>query len=153
MIPVFISEQTIICPICGIGDIAILDPKAVKTDGEYTGLSVDLHGACGHQWILCIGASSGGGVNVQHYLYRTVHHEYIRSDRWRFIADEEKNKAGNRCRVCNRHSDVVTLDAHHRTYDHLGLEQDGDITVLCRDCHSIYENARKIRGISQKSGG
>ena len=44
-----------------------------------------------------------------------------------------------KCQVCNESNDKVVLDAHHRTYERLGDELPEDITVLCRDCHSLYE--------------
>lgn len=67
---------------------------------------------------------------------------YIDSDEWREKAEEAKQRAGYRCQVCNRHRDEVTLDAHHRTYERLGREKPMDITVLCRDCHTLFENAK-----------
>jgi hypothetical protein len=30
------------------------------------------------------------------------------------------------------------LEAHHRTYEHMGDEMPEDITVLCHNCHSLY---------------
>ena len=73
----------------------------------------------------------------------TDYQTYIRSDEWRKKASEAKVKVGQRCQICNRHKDEITLDAHHRTYEHLGNERAGDITVLCRDCHELYETAKK----------
>lgn len=69
--------------------------------------------------------------------------EYIRSQEWREKAEEAKAKAGNRCQVCNRSRAEVQLDAHHRTYERLGNELPEDITVLCRDCHQLYEDSKK----------
>ena len=78
--------------------------------------------------------------------YRT----YIRSDEWRKKAEEAKAKAGNRCQVCDRSRAEVQLDAHHRTYKHLGNERPGDITVLCRDCHQLYEHNKKAEKLTKK---
>lgn len=64
--------------------------------------------------------------------YRT----YIASPEWKAKADAAKERAGYRCRVCNRGG---RLDAHHRTYERLGHERDEDITVLCHNCHELYE--------------
>ena len=72
------------------------------------------------------------------------YHEYICSDKWRRKANAAKQRAGYRCRVCNKSHDQVTLDAHHRTYERLGDELPGDITVLCRDCHKLYETNKKL---------
>lgn len=70
--------------------------------------------------------------------------EYIQSVEWRRRANEAKRRAGYRCRVCNRSSSQVTLDAHHRTYERLGHEDPDDITVLCRDCHELFEMNKKV---------
>ena len=71
------------------------------------------------------------------------HSEYILSPEWRLRATEAKELAGWRCQVCNRHKSEVILDAHHRTYERLGDERPEDITVLCRDCHGLYESNKK----------
>ncbi len=73
------------------------------------------------------------------------YHAYIKSKEWRVKATEAKRRAGWRCQVCNRHKSEVTLAAHHRTYERLGEELASDITVLCRDCHELYEQNRKQR--------
>lgn len=72
------------------------------------------------------------------------YYTYIRSAQWRQRANEAKRRAGYRCQVCNRSSSDVVLNAHHRTYERLGNEHPDDITVLCRDCHELYETNRKL---------
>ncbi len=71
------------------------------------------------------------------------YYEYIQSAEWRQKAHEAKQRAGYRCQVCNRPATEVVLDAHHRTYERLGNEHPEDITVLCRNCHELYEHNRK----------
>jgi len=61
--------------------------------------------------------------------------EYIHSDAWKAKADAAKKRAGRRCQVCNG---TDRLEAHHRTYEHMGDEMPEDITVLCHNCHSLY---------------
>lgn len=61
--------------------------------------------------------------------------EYIKSPQWKRKAIEAKKRAGYRCQVCNSPDN---LNAHHRTYERLGSEQPGDITVLCRECHKLF---------------
>lgn len=77
--------------------------------------------------------------------YRFNYYEYIKSPAWRKKADAAKERAGQRCQVCNRGSNEVQLDAHHRTYERLGHERNEDITVLCHDCHGLYEKNKKQR--------
>ena len=67
---------------------------------------------------------------------------YIRSAAWRAKAYAAKQRVGWRCQVCNRHHSQIGLDAHHRTYERLGREFPEDITVLCRDCHELFEQHR-----------
>lgn len=69
--------------------------------------------------------------------------EYLKSTTWRKRAEEAKARAGNRCQICNRSRAEVQLEAHHRTYERLGNELPEDITVLCRDCHQLYEDNKQ----------
>jgi hypothetical protein len=71
---------------------------------------------------------------------RVDYYEYIASPEWKAKAEAAKKRAGYRCQVCNHGRDEgAILDAHHRTYKRLGHEKPEDITVLCRDCHELYE--------------
>jgi 5-methylcytosine-specific restriction endonuclease McrA len=73
---------------------------------------------------------------------RVDYQGYIRSDIWRRKADAAKKRAGYRCQVCNRGAhEVVQLEVHHRTYERLGAEEPGDLTVLCETCHDIFTRA------------
>lgn len=76
-----------------------------------------------------------GGDRVDYY-------EYIKSAEWKSKADAAKERAGGKCQICNK---AGNLNAHHRTYERLGKELPEDITVLCRDCHELYELNRKAK--------
>lgn len=67
--------------------------------------------------------------------------EYIKSYEWKQKADAAKARAGYACQVCNNKQ---YLNAHHRTYERLGNEADGDILVLCRDCHKLFSENGKL---------
>lgn len=70
---------------------------------------------------------------------------YIISEDWKRKADAAKKRAGHRCQVCNRDtSQVLQLEAHHRTYENLGSERADDITVLCNECHDLFTRQGKI---------
>lgn len=88
--------------------------------------------------------------NYANPLTQAGYYEYIKSPKWREKAEEAKARAGNRCQVCNRSRAEVQLDAHHRTYERLGHELPEDITVLCRECHELYEDAKRIRSATTK---
>lgn len=90
---------------------------------------------------LLTGIKSAKDVNYQ---------KYIRSKAWQQKAEEAKTRAGNRCQACNRPRSEVQLDAHHRTYERIGRERPGDITVLCRDCHHSIEESKAKVSLAQK---
>lgn len=72
---------------------------------------------------------------------RVDYYKYIASPEWHAKAEAAKKRAGYRCQLCNFGRDEgAILDAHHRTYIRLGYERPEDITVLCRDCHELYES-------------
>ena len=73
---------------------------------------------------------------------RSTYEAYIRSDEWRERADVAKKRAGYRCQICNRGD--ITLNVHHRTYERLGNELPEDLTVLCRNCHELFELNKRI---------
>ncbi|MEH2500268.1 hypothetical protein V1294_006747 [Bradyrhizobium sp. AZCC 1678] len=63
---------------------------------------------------------------------------YISSEAWRTnpVRLREFEAAGFQCRLCpNSVADGYELEAHHRTYERLCREIDGDLTSLCRECH------------------
>ena len=60
---------------------------------------------------------------------------YLRSPGWRAKREWALERADNRCQVCNGND---RLEVHHRTYENLGAERPGDLTVLCHECHGLY---------------
>ncbi len=73
------------------------------------------------------------------------YYEYIASPEWRAKAEAAKMRAGYRCQVCNVGASKSTqLNAHHRCYERLGDERPEDIIVLCRDCHALFHQAKKV---------
>jgi hypothetical protein len=68
--------------------------------------------------------------------------EYLQTPHWKRRREDRLRVAGRRCQVCNRGS--VQLNVHHRTYERLGEELDGDLIVLCRACHSTFHKHRKL---------
>ena len=75
--------------------------------------------------------------------YRAMpYKEYLQTPHWKGKREDKLRAVGYRCQVCNR--GVGTLDVHHRTYERLGQELDEDLTVLCRACHSIFHEQRRL---------
>jgi 5-methylcytosine-specific restriction endonuclease McrA len=62
---------------------------------------------------------------------------YLKTAAWAAKAHAARRRAGYRCQVCNADGE---LHAHHRTYENLGDEKVGDITVLCVACHALYHD-------------
>lgn len=66
---------------------------------------------------------------------KTWYQSYINSPGWEDRKSLALLRAQGRCQICNN---PYNLHAHHRTYSRLGIEQEEDITVLCRECHSVF---------------
>ncbi len=77
---------------------------------------------------------------------RVDYYTYIHSDEWKVKANAAKQRVDFRCQVCNKGPrEGVRLDAHHRTYERLGHERSEDITVLCGECHELYETNKRTQ--------
>jgi hypothetical protein len=63
---------------------------------------------------------------------------YLLTAHWRTTSSAAKERAGNRCQLCNG---TQHLETHHRTYERRGCEEDGDLTVLCDECHGKFHTA------------
>jgi hypothetical protein len=68
--------------------------------------------------------------------------EYLQTPHWKRRREDKLRVAGRSCQLCNRSS--VVLNVHHRTYERLGEELDGDLIVLCRACHSTFHEHRQL---------
>lgn len=72
-----------------------------------------------------------------------AYREYIKSEKWRALADEAKQATGGRCQGCDRQT--WGLQAHHLTYERLGNERATDIWVVCSHCHLRFHPPHKKR--------
>ena len=95
-------------------------------------------------------SSLGGLLPISTPNKEVKYKRYIRSKEWKKKAEDAKVRAGNRCQLCNRPRSEVQLEAHHRTYERIGQELPGDITVLCRDCHQAHEKSKAERELNEK---
>jgi len=87
---------------------------------------------------------SASTVNGYKYSAEYKTHVVDNSEKWQAISARCKERAGHRCQVCNKKPPF--LHAHHRTYDHIGDEKDGDLIALCQDCHELFHGAKKYGG-------
>jgi hypothetical protein len=143
---------TVVCPICGSNYQHSNDPFTVDGQDSYKAwcgrgdlIVIPFWGECGSSWELCIGFHKGDSVAFVNILAlcEVNYQTYIQSYLWKARATTAKKRAGWRCQVCNKSAAETTLDAHHRTYERLGNERPEDITVLCRNCHELYEKAKR----------
>ncbi len=75
--------------------------------------------------------------------------EYLKTDHWKRISKKTKDKAGNKCQLCSASGE---LHAHHRTYEHIGDEQEGDLICLCAKCHEkFHDKAQEVDYIEPMS--
>jgi hypothetical protein len=72
---------------------------------------------------------------------RSTYEAYLMSPEWKEKARQARIRAGNRCQLCNRRG---ALDVHHRTYDHIFHEKPEELIVLCRDCHKVFHDYRRV---------
>ena len=67
--------------------------------------------------------------------------DYLRSAHWQDKRAGAIRRAGGRCERCGR---AGRLDVHHITYARLGCEADGDLVALCRACHEVMHEYRRL---------
>ncbi len=72
-----------------------------------------------------------------------IYHEYINSREWKNKAELIKHQRGFRCQMCNISGYVSVLHVHHNTYERIRNEKDGDMIVLCSDCHKLFHDNKK----------
>lgn len=66
--------------------------------------------------------------------------EYLASPEWKALAD--KVKARDKC--CVLCSSTKELEAHHRTYERIGIEEMDDLVTVCNPCHALFHAAVKV---------
>ena len=70
-------------------------------------------------------------------LARKIHRgldyaEYRKTAHWQELQGRALERAKGRCGLCN--AMATNLEVHHRTYQRLGHEEEGDLVVLCHAC-------------------
>lgn len=157
--PVFISA-TVLQDYLGVTNIGLMDYVSpmyidgtcyrcntaikikVKSRTELRIKGVD-RGQCDQ----CIEKTTNGTVNHSGWsrereiaaLRAMPYREYLQSEWWSFIRSRRLRQAGFRCQICNEGGCV--LDVHHRTYERVGAERLSDLTVLCRECHTLFHQS------------
>lgn len=64
--------------------------------------------------------------------------KYLKSKEWHSRKQWALKYADYKCQTCNSDEQI---DVHHRTYENLGYELPGDLTILCHRCHKLLTDA------------
>ena len=75
-------------------------------------------------------------------MNKEEYQEYLKSEHWKEKRQAALKHYGEWCALCNSKSD---LQVHHNSYELLGDEDMGDLTILCKKCHASYH--RKQEGV------
>lgn len=67
---------------------------------------------------------------------------YLQSPEWREKVEQTVGSQDGKCARCGR-SDV-DLDGHHLSYKSLGDERWYDLIAVCRECHPVADELRKL---------
>lgn len=78
----------------------------------------------------------------QTFLREMPYQEYLRTDEWNAKRAHALISSGFRCQVCN--ASGVELNAHHRTHERRGHEKPEDLIVLCKGCHKVFHQQRRL---------
>ncbi len=67
--------------------------------------------------------------------------DYLRTQDWLRRRAVKLEISEYRCQLCNSSEG---LQVHHRTYERLGCEKMGDLIVLCKECHALFHERRRL---------
>lgn len=91
-----------------------------------------------------LGSRGSPDISALKWMYLALpYQEYLATRHWKEIRERKLKAAEFRCQLCN--SLGVELHVHHRTYERIGRERDGDLIVLCKDCHSHFHDKLKLK--------
>jgi hypothetical protein len=78
--------------------------------------------------------------------------EYKRTIYWGVVRGWIYHERGHKCENAPAHR--MTLNVHHKTYEHRGAEYDhlGDLSLLCRSCHEGHHGLSGLLSVAQHVG-
>ncbi len=88
-------------------------------------------------------------LNFLSYLFEDVDYkrmpykQYLNTYHWRITRVAKLSDVGFRCQLCYVRD--KSLHVHHRTYLRLGREKPMDLTVLCKECHTLFHKNIKLK--------
>lgn len=82
-----------------------------------------------------------GGTRVSDDEFKRQWPKYLKSPWWQKRREQAIRQAEERCEHCGKTREQARCDfgddlnVHHLRYERLGQEKDGDLEVLCYECH------------------
>lgn len=76
--------------------------------------------------------------------WRRSYNAYLKSPQWKAKRERMIGSQSGSCEMCGQTKLARQLQLHHRTYDHIGCEPDGDLQILCEKCHQKADRLRKV---------
>jgi len=92
------------------------------------------------------------GIRPSGFSFMSAYTQYIKSPKWRELANLCKMAAKGRCQMCGT-SDSL-LHGHHMDYGRMSKDGEADdICVLCENCHVSYHRKHKTPPPSKSARG
>jgi 5-methylcytosine-specific restriction endonuclease McrA len=150
------TEMTILCVVNSVRQASVAIHEFGKIVGhdqnrELRQIFADKSVEAMSLWCdLAIKVTGDNLESVTRSIFRTAlnrlrsmkYEDYLQTLHWQELRRVVLSQAGNRCQVCNDGDGI--LDVHHRTYENLGDEREGDVVVLCRSCHDLFHQNGKL---------
>lgn len=138
---VFTTVNKLICPICKSESLSLSKSNNFENQAYSNGISMIVE--CKNKHViemLLVNFDEITQISFRHVNGKIEYYDYIKTEPWKSLSNELKIRAGMRCQLCNKLGNLGNLHAHHRTYENLGNEKEGDVIILCSDCHAKFHN-------------
>ena len=122
--------QRIQCHFCRAVERAKLERAAIEAETEQQQLRQRQEASA--RWQTETGCMTFEKASTMPYA------EYLQTQHWQNVRRQALRRAKYKCQLCNNDNGV--LHVHHKTYEHLGDEQDDDLIVLCKACHEKFHD-------------
>jgi 5-methylcytosine-specific restriction endonuclease McrA len=76
---------------------------------------------------------------------------YLLSNHWRRLRDRIYELRKHTCERCKKK--ISLYQVHHKSYKHIGYERDGELMLVCYECHEILhkkKDAKRARQAKKK---
>lgn len=101
----------------------------------------DHRDAAGQKTIEAPHSISSSMPQIRDHSVNSNYQAYLQSPTWKANRADAVRRAGNRCQLCKSRG---PLEVHHNSYADIGNERPEDLIVLCRSCHEVFHQNRKL---------